>query len=948
MELLNDLPTVDAYGRVVGQTNASKPGSDTRKTKRSALSVSMLTAGSSSSTSDDSSDSESMASSTEERRGVRPPKKRSKQNVSIDRGGSASALTRSSSGFGSHLGLNIGQDTFEVKSISRKKLPKADGTEWTTRENLNEKNRPYGRNYIDDQKQRLELLYADPNYRFISDLAGALSKEVFELFSEDDMETALRERETERLQTQIDLQRTLVTMREKNGLIRNLQDLLRQITETRNALKRRLRDQELWRVSKYLIDDEEQKSVAGTEKSSVGFYALQKLIDLYVRAFDVIDTESDGIVARYLQSKEEEGYLELKTDEENTTSETKEFIYDLVLYHQSMMDNDISAQRLLRADIARHIALIYEHPYRENTDITDDELRELDGPLDSVFQPKGTLFDNTETIDLAAFDALKIPKATERLMLEWACEKQYGTAHPNYCSRVVPFIYGDETVLEGPSGLNLRSDATRDPQHGHPREISTLIQLLIKDLFDRELDAGGMNLQRGIIRAHLLWIYFAKRPFSDIAALLGGHRARIKGTIERTFRPLGGVLRKLNDYYQLIIVHYLRMVELFFIEDNPVLTFPFVVASAFEGRPDGDTRTTTASSTRRRGIFDQAQGQGQGQQQQQEEMDDLTPSYRGIVWSRDYEGKLFLQLNKMFGDLVLTDIVTDKAFLYYLTQGKHWFVSEIEEDEEDDDDLAEQVATVEPTKLVAGSYPVLQLHQLYRAYVRFVDTHLVFLEKKRAAVTRAIDQATLKLSKVVGQEKMDSSKKHLKSAYVQRKTFVMQPINSGLVKLRPLVVTMIQRAYFYVQRFCPGLRRLPLEAFHHEAGYQVGLTAAFIEFIAALVSYNDLDFPDNYKSSMQYKHISKKLHDTMASLKHFGYSGCNPHYKIYMSGNPISGDSVQNPFGDWEPLQTFNGQRMAPAPPGPWTGRGGGGGGGGIGGGGGYYNNNNGPVILMF
>jgi hypothetical protein len=789
-------------------------------------------------------------------------KQKRKKKTKIDTGYDGNKMTP--------LGLRLDQDLFEIKGIRNKELPKADGTEWTTNERLAAKNRPYGKQYINDQKTRLMILEQDPNYKFISELAGALRKGVYQLYDEEDMESILREREREKLQTKLDMERTLITMREKNEQIKNLKLLLDSINIEIEKYQTSPANRELTLLSRNLIDDDTQKS---SKLLSVTFQDLNISLDRYAKAFDEFDSDqTEKIINDYLYEMENE-YVSFQFDK--VTNENREIFYTVLLYFMTFLDKDLNdAANQFYDSIKRKIDFLFDdaREYRERGGVTDRDINDLFADLESLRKNEQTsrersnivdweksIFTKTETVNMYYFYRLNIKEELERKMVTFGCQKIYGSGSRIYVEKIIAFIYAqtpeeEQALQKGSDGLGLRFMSNAKAT-GHPLKIAQLLKLELPDLFNRDVDLpkDWEKTVKELVKSHFLFLFFTEQDFGDVVKVFQESYAFITDPIQQIFKPFVRLFERLEKFYKIVIFEYIIAIDDYFTNTmKGVVSLP------------NEIRKLLLKPANKNQPFVTTTGGGGG---------------------KEDNAILFTKTDEAFKKIDIKNSVIDKPFLYYLRTNRHLFVSAIEPDEEDEDDTMKSDAS-SSIKLNDKDYPLLQLHYLYRAFIDYRDKRLDFLEKKLGIVTRAIDKATIKLAKVVGSEQMDSSKKHFNSDYVQRKSFVMQPINSGIVKLKPEITTMIRRAYHKVQKYCQGLKGLPLEGFHSPQAYETGLTSDFVEYIAVLSSFNETRFPDTYKSQMQYQSIRLDLHDTMRAMQKYRFTRLSQtKFKIFVAND---------------------------------------------------------------
>lgn len=136
------------------------------------------------------------------------------------------------------MGLNVTDDHFVIDSIRKKKepYPREDGYPIVGyEEHRNAENQPFGKKYYDDQLDRIKLMNDSDEYTFIKLIAGAMSRSPYDLFDEEDMNRLQQEREEERLKTQLELKRRLVTSDQKERQLKNLYDELERVRRSKSA-----------------------------------------------------------------------------------------------------------------------------------------------------------------------------------------------------------------------------------------------------------------------------------------------------------------------------------------------------------------------------------------------------------------------------------------------------------------------------------------------------------------------------------------------------------------------------------------------------------------------------------------------------------------------------------------------------------------------------------------
>jgi hypothetical protein len=175
------------------------------------------------------------------------------------------------------------------------------------------------------------------------------------------------------------------------------------------------------------------------------------------------------------------------------------------------------------------------------------------------------------------------------------------------------------------------------------------------------------------------------------------------------------------------------------------------------------------------------------------------------------------------------------------------------------------------TEAPPDQYPVLVLHLLFRQYQRFLAAYLVFGEQEIQAGELALAKARDKMNRLLGDERVDRADRSDPRLYQQRKSFTTQPINSGFIKFKAEIKTLIDRAWHNTQLYCEKLRGLPLAGFHCEAAFESGLCSRFCEYVGALYAYKDLAIQQQYNSQHHTAHCHKALWEAFHPLHAFSW-----------------------------------------------------------------------------
>jgi hypothetical protein len=779
------------------------------------------------------------------------------------------------------LDIRIDQDYFEIEGIKDRPLPREDGREWSFWEKTEkaENARPYGKTYLTEQAERIKILSEHPDYQFFEELAGALRKQPYEIFEEEDLDRMMREREQERMQNEIELRRTRIDMGKKDELIQRLKSYAR---EYRDALASRQIVEvqpSLLFISKYLIDNTDLPPTINNSQY-YGFLELQELETEYKNAPQQVTkflNETLGAEER-LSLSQKEG--------------ASEFYYDLHLYYRDFLNNDsifsirdaielnikyivdhfteITGRQILAAikvepenttTTTKTASDFYEiqiealtqelggggdeaiNPWRELRRFFSSERKDTSGVNWQLYKKK-----NSETVDLFYFNRLNISHSKEEAMARAGGASAYATSYSNYYEKAMLLLYGTseqkDAAQRGTRGINLLSDVQNDG--GHPPEIISLIQIQFPDY----KTSHPIDQIQSIMKAHFIWLYFESTPWKDIINLLYDERHQIQTNIEETFAEMAHILERTIALYKVLLLAYFRAIVDVLEKQRsllgaPLLSLPLNVTALLRAAP-----STLAN-----------------------------------------EVNLFDQVSAAFKQITLRDLVADDLFYNYLVTGNNAFVSRMESNNIPIEDTTTRTTTSKsgltpPQLLISEEYPILLLHSIFKFYTKYAKQYIDFLQTDLLAIEEAIRKATNKIAQVVGDESYSVNNNN--TDYRQRKAFTTQPINSGFVKLKAEIIAMLRRAYTKTQQYCPSLLDMPMEGFQSASARATGLQTNFIEFVVVVTMVNELRVQDSFKTQIQYKLACKSEYETMHTLKSYSYRKINEHsYEIIRDLNQM-------------------------------------------------------------
>jgi hypothetical protein len=181
------------------------------------------------------------------------------------------------------LGFREGQSTAEVPDIRQRedfmtedglvgRVPKDDAS---ALEEFYSQN--IGKNYYDNQIERLRILEENPDYRWVTLLAGAMGRAAHELYEEDDLDRKLLEKEANKLRMKLEYERMVLPVEKKKQQLQFLR-------EEREALRAELSQKEVDTVFVELNENGEQ--LINDEPHSIR-EPRRGIAEIYTMMFDI-------------------------------------------------------------------------------------------------------------------------------------------------------------------------------------------------------------------------------------------------------------------------------------------------------------------------------------------------------------------------------------------------------------------------------------------------------------------------------------------------------------------------------------------------------------------------------------------------------------------------------------------------------------------------------------
>ena len=462
------------------------------------------------------------------------------------------------------LGLNLQDDYFEVDEIKQRVLPREDGRQWSVveRTEAEEKKRPYGKEYLREQSERQKILSHNKDYRFATELAGALRKELVDILEPEDMERRAAERDRERMETEIELKRTRVDMDKKYELLQKLKIMLGEAQTKLNTLQSTQIPYDLHLLSKYLIDNTLYTLTTTISRN----YGFMDLVALY-------DTYSDS------EWRTERDKLATATEEDFTDEASLDLFFYVFVYYRDFLDNEstysLATSLTQKLTYALDTITVSIQPIKKEEDEKNVYESQLDAlglgdpnPLTLLRKlaeevalkstVDWTLYKrrHTETINMTYFERTNVSPALEGKMAKMGAAARYSETHPQWLKKVMAYLYGTtqerEQSLRGAYGLNLLEDETQD-EGGNPSDVSALIQIQYPG-YKQDKPTEAIEL---LLRSHFLWLFFEETPWAEITTLAMTEQETIIESIRRVMSEIRPILDATLTLYKALVWRYL-------------------------------------------------------------------------------------------------------------------------------------------------------------------------------------------------------------------------------------------------------------------------------------------------------------------------------------------------------------------------------------------------------
>jgi len=798
------------------------------------------------------------------------------------------------------LGFKPGASHAEIPGIRRlvKRpdggFPREDGYEDSFYEKQQADERPFGARYFDKDLERRRLLEANEDYRFVVLLAGAMGKQVIDLYEEEDLERLLRQREADRLRIQQELKRSIVSMQAKenqrNILVGRKNAILRDLSVFQNDHYAQLIDMGSFLVDGQLVG----RGVFHGER--YGLVALL-LLQLDLRLLtgetggDVTQEERETreeVVCRdynrdgkKLDSDKQKAlrYFSGGTNQQvaqNRAAFTAISLFHLVLDQQAAAWTSAAAVlRACQSTVDQMMAprgngtlidSVVEALQDNNNNDREDLALAL---LPSVNDIVGPPLPGTQTVDMGQLERYYSDTLVSH-MVQLGLDVAYGGYEleklqglgVSYADVVWDYISADGDDDEAAAQALRLVNFERD----HPKPLQSLVRHVLQQRGNRDGTYDEATV-RYTLRAHFVWHYFHARTAQGLA--IDWHendavkKRALVDNINNNNNPLRELLVQCDDLM---------------VQTKALLMFYFYVVLRVAGRNKVPVVLSTS-------------------QDKNASMFKFPPSITeggGFVYER--EGALdndimFDELNAQFtgAATTVTQYINNAQFKHFYETGEAVFIGREQRQQKSG---AQQVREAsarsnEPDKDVpipndadrlepyaTHRYTILRLHLLMASYVRFIALYRKFLQQQQTQVEGALIDIDRIMARMASERSGGGGGgggsgivEH--PYYEQRLSFTGQPINSGIIRLKPIATLFMNKAFNLIRQYCPRLNDIEQEDLQSQSALDCGLEADYACYVAALISENQNIFAISYKSLHSQRNTVANTANAMNRLKRY-------------------------------------------------------------------------------
>jgi len=723
------------------------------------------------------------------------------------------------------FGLKQGEDVVIIPKIKEKVIPREDGFMWTENEKAqienNIKELPYGRKYYNEQEERLKILNENPDYNFIKLISGALVKDPQELFEEEDLTRILRERQNERIKYQLEKQRRIVGNTEKNNQLKTLIESRNNTYSQLNALQNNIPSIYFINTIHILIEGDDKNP-----KNGIGLFGLLILKDNYN---DLIEDDDDEDAYIFLEDiknsikklKYIDGINNIKNDNDInklTFNESKN-LYKFTLYFRDLL-NLIPEKEYSLALHENNQLLLDENI--ENTINYANDNKYIELLNDEVKNQE--LYDNINRDIILNINLQNLKDNMIRNNINYYNYENKEMINLNYINDIFKEDKLKTFILLGIDKKYSKSNielSEKIKKYINATNLNSFIGLLKNDIFFNY----PVDIQELVNISIKIDNINREANIKDIITLVDIFKSHFLWIYfnEISFIDI------LNDINFDKINSYLKLIKSII---NDSISFYHTILSYYLQRIAAYLINLTPTIIQ------------------------LPIIITNIIKS-NYNINLFNELNEKTQrmSIDLKELIINAEFNNFT---HNIYISNYN---------------------IKKEYLILDLYFIFNKYKDYIDFFISKLSKDLINIDNTIEKTkSIILSISREEENNEINLENKRNEYIQRKSFTSQPINSGIIKLKPFIVTFIDNAYQLVQTYCPNLEGLPL--IEIEKSIESGLAGEFARFVALLISDNSLLHPDQYKTKMQFDKTTINKNNIINNLRMYNYRKLHNEFKI--------------------------------------------------------------------
>lgn len=714
-----------------------------------------------------------------------------------------------------------GQSIDVIEEIRRRPLPREDGYMDTLEERRDAYKRPFSREYLQEELERMMALEKNPYYQFIQLVAGYCDGGILDMMDHQDLARLLREQQVRTQTARRELERSVVPLRDKELALKNA----RSKRITLNANLRRLRSQEdLYR----LLETGDQLVEHAFLPVLVQRTRLAHPDEAVLDESEDAGTERQVTELRDIAAKEGVTYESLIA-----AGRRRRLFFDLVL--GDAVDNSIAHLELLGATVDRlELPDQVPHAKREAGVKKDEESTTTAITTTPTLSTSTTHLADPSPVVTAFGPGAMRDMVLKGVSITYSGWRSASTQKP-YADWAFAYITENDPVKQQQLGGEYNIFGSGGPD-GQPPEVAKLI----RQATGGATNAEALILARQTMARHFIWLYIHNRSLHGMALDAHNMGDNAKPAIAQ---ELTRVKTRLDDA---ITAAY------------PALTSYFARVLGF-----------LASQQLLR--IDDSQNQA-------------LVRLPGRVAALGIEATAEEQARAMRQSPAHTDWILDGMFSIYYQTGKTEYETTVVEDETLlvplnwlRDDVPAQALQ---------EYPQLALYSLLRGYgqyariyARHLDRRLLELNKTVEALERQIDAISRETNSLDGEQRRPAE-------YVQTRAFTALPVNSGIIKLAPFLVSALDRAYKAVQRYCKGLLGLREQDVYAEESHRAGLAGEFAYYVAMLIAENRLVHVRQYNTQHQQSRTLMASDDALQALKRYTLAGGRSGFALITPETP--------------------------------------------------------------